>query len=594
MDKVNGNLSVNNGQAPDNGKSTAKSPDVLKIQTGIWEKLFEYSEEGITYVDNNDRFIYANSTAHELLGLPAGSLIGKSQKEFNNKIQKKCPQPVTSKTQNKTKPTTYRLEIIKSDRKFRTLKIKNYPHFDPGGRYIGSFRYFFDISDQIKVQSELENLKNKQKLLNEQFKEKSFELKQANESHLKKNEKKNKTNNALQECEDRYRNMVESSVNAIIIHDENSIIYLNQRAAKLLGGKSKKVFLGKPLSFILHPESINIDKKRIEKILKRKKHEQISEEKYIRSDGKIIDVKVTGTPVVYNSKAAVLSTVIDITQSKKAEERELLHQLQLIQADKMVSLGTLVSGVAHEINNPNNFIMLNAEIFSEIWDSISPILDQYSKSNDQFFLAGFPYKTAKNKIKKLINGLLEGSKRIKSIVNELRNFARPDALESFQKVDVNKIVNSSVALTQNMINRTTKRFVIKTENELPQIYGSFQRLEQVIINLIQNACQALVEKTSQKDGELLIFTGFDQKNDEVFIKIKDEGIGIPEENLRFITDPFFTTKRTADGTGLGLSVSLRIVRDHGGTLNFKSKINIGTEAEVRLPVIPGIKGGKFD
>jgi PAS domain S-box-containing protein len=270
----------------------------------------------------------------------------------------------------------------------------------------------------------------------------------------------------------------------------------------------------------------------------------------------------------------------DITERKKAEDQAKLHQEQLMQASKMVALGTLVSGVAHEVNNPNNFIMLNSPILKEAWDNAMPILEKYYEENGDFILGGMKYTEMRENIPSLFAGISDGAKRIKHIVDELKNYVRDKSADLTQSVDINEVLKSAVSLLSNMIKKSTNHFSIEYGKNLPLLKGNFQRLEQVMINLVQNACQALPD--AQKG--IFITIQFDRKASNIVIKVRDEGMGIPPEALLNITDPFFTTKHDSGGVGLGLSISSKIVEEHGGTLNFNSEIGAGTTAEIALPV----------
>ena len=264
----------------------------------------------------------------------------------------------------------------------------------------------------------------------------------------------------------------------------------------------------------------------------------------------------------------------------EAEEQAEQHQRQLMQADKMVALGTLVSGVAHEINNPNNFIMLNTPVLKDAWRDAYPILEQYYVQNGDFLMAGMPYSEMREKALALFSGISDGSQRIKRIVDDLKNYVRDDAGDLEQLVDLNKVLQSTISLVANMIEKATNRFEVSYGDHLPKLRGSFQRLEQVMVNLIQNACQALPDK----DKGISAATHRDRKQSQVIVTIKDEGIGIERDILPHITDPFFTTKFNAGGVGLGLSVSSMIVKEHGGTLDFTSEPGSGTSVVVRLPL----------
>jgi polar amino acid transport system substrate-binding protein len=254
----------------------------------------------------------------------------------------------------------------------------------------------------------------------------------------------------------------------------------------------------------------------------------------------------------------------------------------MMQMSKMVALGTLVSGVAHEINNPNNFIMLNTPLLLEAWESGKPILEEYYEKNGNFLIGGMPYTEMRENIPVLFSGISDGSKRIKQIIEDLRDFIRMDGSDMTQSFDVNAVIRSAISLLSNMLMKATTLFSVEYGDSLPPLKGNFQRFEQVIINLIQNACQAL---PNVRRG-IFVSTSYDHKRQAIIVSVRDEGKGIPAEILPHIAEPFFTTKHDFGGLGLGLSISSRIVKEHGGSLNFTSEQGKGTTVEIVLPV-PG-------
>jgi PAS domain S-box-containing protein len=302
----------------------------------------------------------------------------------------------------------------------------------------------------------------------------------------------------------------------------------------------------------------------------------------VRRDGtkRIIETSVSlvqdsrGKPTGYRGIAR------DITDRKKMEEQAKIHQQQLMQAGKMVALGTLVSSVAHEINNPNNFIMLNTPLLSEAWECARPILDEYHEKNGDFSIGGMKYTEMRDSIPVLFSGIRDGSKRIKQIVEDLKDFVRRDTSEMTQPVDMNAVLRSAISLLSNTIMKSTNHFSVAYEENLSLIKGNFQRFEQVMINLIQNACQAL---PNNRRG-IFVSTSHDERRTSVVVEVEDEGTGISLEMLSHITDPFFTTKSDSGGLGLGLSISSRIVKEHGGTLTFASEPGKGTRAKIVLPI----------
>ncbi|MGD1005899.1 MAG: HAMP domain-containing sensor histidine kinase [Ignavibacteriaceae bacterium] len=280
-----------------------------------------------------------------------------------------------------------------------------------------------------------------------------------------------------------------------------------------------------------------------------------------------------GYPITYDG------LINDITQLKKASAAAAVRDKQLKQADKMASLGILVAGIAHEINNPNNFILLNVQLLLKIWKDILPILDEYYNNNGDFIVAGMLYSSSKDKIGQLLDGILKGSERIKIITGNLTEYARMDSGKLNEMVDVNKAVEIAILITNNLIKKSTNNFKVEYGKNLPLVKGNIQQIEQVVINLITNACQSLKDNSA----EIKVYTYYNAERNKVRIKVEDKGIGIPEDDLKHIMDPFFTTKRNMGGTGLGLSVSYNIVKTHDGSLSLKSEPGRGTMARVSFP-----------
>jgi PAS domain S-box-containing protein len=272
--------------------------------------------------------------------------------------------------------------------------------------------------------------------------------------------------------------------------------------------------------------------------------------------------------------------VRDITERKQAEEQAKQQQQQLMQASKMVALGVLVSGMAHEINNPNNFIMLNTPILREAWDRALPILEEYYKENGDFIIGGMNYSEMRKNISVLFSGILDGATRIKQIVDDLKAYVRRDDLVITQSLDMNAVVKSSLSLVSHLIGKSTEHFSIDYGRDLPSISGNFQRLEQVVINVIQNACQALPDR----NRSIFVSTSYNEEMDAVILEVRDQGIGIPAENLPHIMDTFFTTKQHSGGIGLGLSISKKIIEEHGGRLTFTSEVGKGTTVDIIIPI----------
>ena len=270
----------------------------------------------------------------------------------------------------------------------------------------------------------------------------------------------------------------------------------------------------------------------------------------------------------------------EVAERSHAEEELRNHQQQLVQADKMAALGILVSGVAHEINNPNGLILLNMPVMIEAFRDAEPILEDHFQDHGDFDFAGLRYSRMREALPRLMNQMLEGSRRVKMIVEDLKDFARQPEPGLATDVDLNETVRAALRLMTNLIEKSTGHFSVSYGDSIPQIRGNAQRIEQVVVNLVMNACQAL----PAPDRAIELATFVDPRENVVVLEVRDEGSGISEEHMPRLTDPFFTTKREQGGTGLGLSVSTGIVKEHGGALTFSSVPGAGTTARLTLPI----------
>jgi polar amino acid transport system substrate-binding protein len=256
-----------------------------------------------------------------------------------------------------------------------------------------------------------------------------------------------------------------------------------------------------------------------------------------------------------------------------------IQQQQLIQADKMTSLGILISGVAHEINNPTGLLLLNLPIIREAWLDCQDILEQHYENHGDFILGGLAYSQMREEIPTLLTDMHDGAHRIKRIVNDLKDFSRQESEDLSELFNLNDIIATAIRLAENSISSSTDHFKVDYSLSLPLVEGNSQRIEQVIINLILNACQALDNRNSAISLRTFERRGLRQ----TCVQITDQGCGIQARNLTRLLDPFFTTRREQGGTGLGLSISSGIIQAHSGELKFESIPGEGTTVTLSLP-----------
>ncbi|MBN1669915.1 MAG: PAS domain S-box protein [Kiritimatiellae bacterium] len=384
---------------------------------------------------------------------------------------------------------------------------------------------------------------------------------------------------ALRESEGKFRYLVENMRDVIYAVDLHGVITYASPAAELLLDSASSEIVGRHFIDFFHPEDASQLKANFARILA---GERVTNEYRVRTRaGETRWILTSSQPKYEGARlTGVQGILTDITQRKEAEAEAEFQRQQLVQADKMVALGTLVSGVAHEVNNPAHFIMLNAPVLSKIYRQTTPIIDEHVAEHGDFRVGARSWSEMRETIPRLLDGILNGARRIKGIVDDLKGFARREPAQTSPDVDLNAVVRAALGLLQSSIKRSTRVFRVEYGRSLPPLTANARQLEQVVINLVQNACEAL----TNKEQAIRVATRYDRKARLVKVSVRDEGRGIPDAALNRVLDPFFTTKQDCGGTGLGLSVSARIVQRHGGKLEFKSKEGEGTTAVLSLPL----------
>ena len=262
-----------------------------------------------------------------------------------------------------------------------------------------------------------------------------------------------------------------------------------------------------------------------------------------------------------------------------AKERERDHQRQLMEADKLASLGMLAAGVAHEVNNPNHIVGLNAALLESAGPDILSLLDEAVGDDTSLLLGGLEYSAFRQRFPRLLSDIRDCSERIDTIARELKNYAGQPSHGPREPVDMNTVTAAALRLCHPLTRKATNHLSFLPGKDLPPVYGMASQLEQVVINLIQNACHAL----TSPEQAIGIETGRDEETGGLVLTVSDEGRGIPSGLTDRILEPFFTTRRDSGGTGLGLSVSRKIVKEHGGTLDIASEEDQGTTITITLP-----------
>ena len=499
--------------------------DISKLLMEL-KTIFENLPLGIAYLDAEFKLLSANKFFYDLTGLGEEELIGRP-----------CYETVGEYADSKKKGIEKICSFCKKDECFNTRRPTNIER--PLGSSIVKVTTVPQVDDDGNILRFLEIVEN------------------ITERKL--------SDAALRESEERYRNLVESSPDTIAIHSEGKIVFINPAGAKLLGATNPEQLIGKEIMDFVHPDYRESVKERLQQMKEEKEDVPLIEEKFVRLDGSVIDVEVAATPFIHQGKHGMQIIVRDITEKKK-------YETQFLRAQRLESIGTLASGIAHDINNILTPMMLSLELLQE------KITDKGSQ--------------------KLLNALERSTQRGASLVKQIQSFAK--GLEG-ERVDlqVSHLISEITQIAKETFPRSIE-IRIDISKDLWTISGDATQLHQVLMNLCVNARDAMPDGGILRISTENIFIdenyarmNIDAKVDQyIVITVSDTGTGIPPEIMDRIFDPFFTTKQHGKGTGLGLSTALGIVKSHGGFMNVYSEVGKGTVFKVYLPVVMTIEEQK--
>jgi len=364
---------------------------------------------------------------------------------------------------------------------------------------------------------------------------------------------------SLRRSEANFRSLIERVPTAILVHRHGRFLYINPAGVAMFGCRSADELIGRAVLDFVHPDDREAIGKR-QAQLRETGNVPAGTGRMLRADGSVFVIEVDALRLEFDGEPANVVMGHDVTERDQMFTRMAL-------ADRMLSIGTLAAGVAHEINNPLAYVATNLEILAAELPNIQP--SRHSRLSDVT-------------LHSLVTDARDGVARVSAIVRDLRSLSRPDDGQPHGPVDVVATLASSLKMVHNEI-RHRARIVQSYADELPLVDADASRLGQVFINLLLNAAQAIPE--GHADRNEIALRAFPLPGARhIRVEVADTGSGIPQSIIRRIFDPFFTTRGPGGGTGLGLSISHQIVGSLGGELTVESEPGKGSTFRVTLPV----------
>jgi two-component system NtrC family sensor kinase len=359
---------------------------------------------------------------------------------------------------------------------------------------------------------------------------------------------------ALADSEERFRRLLDAAPGAIALGTRERFIYANPASVRLLGYTTMEEVTAVPLRSHIHPDDRVLARRVVKELLTSRAPAPPTRLRLLHKDGRGVLVDLQPMIIEFGGDVALLGVAHDLSERRRV-------QAQLIRADRLSAVGTLAAGVAHEINNPLAYLMLNLQyLMREL-----PRFD-----GDEARLEGLLERLAEAE---------HGARRVSTIVNDLRTLARPEQVEH-EAVSVPKALSAAIKVAGVELRRRAR--VVEVYESVPFVDASPTRLEQVFVNLLVNAGHAIKEGRPD-DNEIRVAAR--GENGKVVVEVSDTGSGIAPEILGRVFDPFFTTKPRGLGTGLGLPISRGIIKALGGEITVTSIVGTGTTFRVTLPAL---------
>lgn len=380
-------------------------------------------------------------------------------------------------------------------------------------------------------------------------------------------------NAVLRESEAQFRALVASSADHIFMLDEKGVYLFSNDQVVQFGLRNGRQLVGRRFEDVYPQGVCSCYREKVDEVFAKGRVVTFVHGKETDKGPKYY--QDTLFPVYRDRRIWALGGICrDISEQQKVEK-------QLVQAQKMDALGTLVAGAAHEINNPINLMQFNLPLFEKMWQDLMPMLDSLPEHLKDKKIGGLTYGFIRENMFQLIADMQMATLRVARIVAGLKQFSRKSQPADKADVPVNVAVQNAARLAAATLSESKTRLQLDLTPDLPLLRANLQHLEQIVMNLMINAFQSI----DHSKGLVKITTGWRPRDHAVIIEVADNGRGVNPAVMDRIFDPFVTDRQAEGGTGLGLSVTYKLVKAHHGEITFESREGRGTRFVVALPTL---------
>jgi PAS domain S-box-containing protein len=373
------------------------------------------------------------------------------------------------------------------------------------------------------------------------------------------------------------KSMLQAVVDAIsepliLLNDDMVVKMLNRTAAEYYGLSEYKDLLDSKCHEMLRASAIPCEGCEIPMAISSGRN-MIFERKGFMDPDRLEQVFFYPVKIKGAKNKDLLLRIVDITEQR-------LFERQLIHSEKMSSLGILVSSIAHEINNPNSFISFNIPILRDYLQEVMPIVDAYGADHPDLEICHMTYPEFRKDITNILDNIEHGSGRINSFISNLKEFSQVKEKVEEDWIDLSSVIEKVLVICNVQLKKKAKSFITHIPDNLPRIWSDPNYLEQILLNLLVNAAQAMDKDNSRIEFKVEVRSGW---LDHTILEVKDNGIGMDEKTIEKIFNPFFTTRSGTGGTGLGLYVSHNLAQSLRGRIEVESELGKGSTFRIILP-----------